>query len=89
MLELEFGKDPANISERDWIIKMELWIYIKNEGNFKNLSPAEKVMLLKAQCTSVDVERSFSMLKKLSKSDRRFKPSNINNYMICYYNKKV
>jgi hypothetical protein len=45
--------------------------------------------LLSCQCTSVDVERSFSLLNNLLQDNRDFADENIKHYMMNYYNKDI
>lgn len=51
-----------------------------------DLSPDQFIHLQSCQATTACVERSFSMLKKLLASDRRFLPENVNKYMMLYFN---
>ena len=50
------------------------------------ISPSRYVELGICPPTSIAVERSFSMLKKLLAMDRNFKQENICKYFCCYYN---
>lgn len=50
------------------------------------ISPVEYMLLLECIPTSVSVERSFSMLKKLLVKDRNFDSNNIYSYFAFYYN---
>ena len=43
--------------------------------------------LLDAPATSIDVERSFSLLGKLLNKDRPFDMDNVKDYLGCFYNK--
>ena len=52
----------------------------------QDISPAVYHMLQKSQPTSVSVERSFFMLKKLLVKDRNFKVENVLHYMILHFN---
>ena len=52
-----------------------------------SIDPTLLVLLRNAQSTSIDVERSISLLGNLLRENRRFNPENIVSYMICYYNK--
>ena len=54
-----------------------------------HISPDLYSKLLQAQSTSVSVERSFSMLKKLLRDDRNFLPENIEHYIVLYYNSSI
>lgn len=58
----------------------------KLDENIDNIAPVDRVLLLNAQSTSIDVERSFSLMGNLLRKDRNFKPNNISKYMILYYN---
>ena len=51
------------------------------------ISPFVKNLILSAQCTSVDAERSFSLLNNLLADNKQFIPENIELYMMGYYNK--
>ena len=51
-----------------------------------DISPAVYHMLQNSQPTSAFVERSFSMLKKLSAKDRNFKVENVRYYIILHFN---
>ena len=51
-----------------------------------DVSPAIYSKLFSAQCTSVSMERSFSMLKKLLAKDRNFLPENVGKYFMHYFN---
>lgn len=51
------------------------------------VSPETHLQLLACPPTSISVERSFSMLKKMLAKDRNFNLENIYNYFSCYYNK--
>jgi hypothetical protein len=51
-----------------------------------NISPSLYAKLLCAQATSVSVERSFSMQKKLLAKDRNFLPDNAEKFLILHYN---
>ena len=53
------------------------------------ISPSDTILLMNAQSTSIDVERSFSKLKKMLEKDRNFKEENIVNYIICYGNSEI
>ncbi len=62
---------------------------VVKDNELKGMNPYIRSLLQSAQCTSIDVERSFSMLGKMLRKDRRFKSENIQNYLICYYNKDI
>ena len=57
--------------------------------NYEDLSPIEHSILRNAQPTSIDVERSFSKLKKLLEKDRPFLAENVCDYIICYCNSDI
>jgi hypothetical protein len=83
--EMDFGYDPVNIKaylnkrlERNSISK------ICDINSRIEISVKEG--LLKSQCTSIDVERAFSLLKNLLTDRRNFDENNIIKYMNCYYN---
>ena len=86
-----------NLNEDPVGIKKYLEKRLKNNGieeivkdnELKGMNPYIRSLLQSAQCTSIDVERSFSMLGKMLRKDRRFKSENIQNYLICYYNKDI
>ena len=52
----------------------------------QDILPAVYHMLQNSQPTSVSVERSFSILKKLFAKDRNFKVENVRHYMISHFN---
>lgn len=51
-----------------------------------NISPFIYSQIIKCPGTSIDIERSFSRLKKLLQCDRNFKEGNVGKYMILLYN---
>ena len=51
-----------------------------------DISPDQFVLLQNCQATTSDVERSFSMLKKILASDRQFSSENVAKYLILYFN---
>jgi hypothetical protein len=55
----------------------------------KNISPSMKMKLINCPPTSVSVERSFSMLKKMLARDRNFVSENILDYFYFYYNTSI
>lgn len=57
-------------------------VYLKNE----NISPADYILLHNCPCTSIAVERSFSMLKRMLRSERNFNVKNVESYFLTYYN---
>ena len=86
---LNFNEDPVSIKKyiskrlkKNDITKIVMYEDIK-------IDPIYRHLLLKAQCTSIDVERSFSLLGKMLRKDRRFKNEKVKAYMICYFNKNI
>ena len=51
-----------------------------------DISPALYELLQKCQPTSISVERSFSILKKMLATDRNFKAENVEFYCMMLYN---
>lgn len=84
--ELQFGSDPCEIKNyiRKRIDKNEISEIIN--ATRQEISPYLYSLLRKSQCTSVAVERSFSLLNKLLAKDRNFNPENIRKYLMIYYN---
>lgn len=89
LANLSINEDPVNIVNyiKERLDKNDIQIIatISNE----NISPLKYVSLKKCQPTSISVERSFSMLKKMLAKDRNFKPENVTKYMSLYYNDKI
>ena len=85
--KVDFSTDPCGIKE--YIVsrfeKNDILAIKRMENN--NISPADYVLLLKCQPTSVSVERSFSMLGKLLTKDRNFSPENVKFYICQMYNR--
>ena len=83
---LTFGDDVCNL--RAHLDKRLQKNELSDIVHFKraDVSPAIYSKLLSAQCTSVSVERSFSMLKKLLAKDRNFLPENVGKYFMLYFN---
>ena len=52
----------------------------------QDISSAVYHMLQTSQPTSASVERSLSMLKKLSANDRNFKDEKVRHHMILHFN---
>lgn len=84
--EFEFAEDSCNI-------KRYLSKRMRKNGlaaimlrELSDVSPRTYTKLERCPATSIAVERSFSMLKKLNAHDRNFKEGNIENYLICKYN---
>ena len=83
---LTFGDDVCN--SRAHLDKRLQKNELSDIVHFKraDVSPAIYSKLFSAQCTSVSVERSFSMLKKLLAKDRNFLPENVGKYFMLYFN---
>ena len=85
---LRFGSDP--ISLRKYLDKRlnknDASKIMNIEAKIPGLSPEDRSLLWNAQPTTIDVERSFSLLGKIFKKERNFKNENVNKYMILYYN---
>ena len=84
--ELDFGEDTCNINQ---------YIKIRMQNNDiseiinmerQDILPAVYYMLQNSQSISGSVERSFSLLKKLSAKDRNFKVENLRHYMNLHCN---
>eukprot|EP00477_Mikrocytos_mackini_P000977 GAHX01001048.1.p1 GENE.GAHX01001048.1~~GAHX01001048.1.p1 ORF type:complete len:458 (-),score=36.02 GAHX01001048.1:832-2205(-) len=91
LLGLTFGRDPVGI--RDYItnrlnqndvIRVYNW---RNQPAIRDPSLTSK--LLGAQASSIDVERSFSLLNSLMADDRNFLDENVRYYLMSYYNKDI
>ena len=84
---MRFDDDPSAI--KDYIDKRLSNSDLETIINCTNLTidPTIHALLLKAQPTSVAVERSFCMLNKLLRKDRNFDVKNVKKYMMLYYNK--
>ena len=87
--ELTFGDDSCHI-------KRYLSKHLRKSGstaimekNIPELSPRHYASLEKCQSTSISVERSFSMLKKINAKDRNFKQGNLEDYLICKFNAHI
>lgn len=80
------GDDPLNLKEyiRNRLEKngMSELMEMKND----EISPSLYLALIKCPPTSILVERSFSMLKKLLVKDRNFAKGNVYKYFTFYYN---
>ena len=82
---LTFGDDVCNL--RAQLDKRLQKNELSDIVHFKRVvSPAIYLKLLLAQCTSVSVERSVSMLKKILAKDRNFLPENVGKYFMLYLN---
>lgn len=84
---IDFKNDPCSL-------KCYLASRLSNNGiteiiSMKNecISPTSYLLLQNCPPTSISVERSFSMLKKLLASDRNFYPDNIYDFFSFYFNK--
>ena len=64
-------------------------VNILMEGQMDWINPSDTILLMNAQSTSIDVERSFSKFKKMLEKDRNFKEEKIVNYIICYGNSEI
>lgn len=87
---ISFGEDPAHV--KDYLQKR----LQKNRGlqdiislGRTDVAPALYASLQQCTATSVSVERSFSILKKLLNKDRNFREDNIEIYLIKLYNASV
>ena len=85
---MQFDDDPCAI--KNYIEKRLSNSDLETVINCTNLTidPTSYALLQKAQPTSAAVERSFSMLSKLLRKDRKFDVKNAKKYMMLYYNKK-
>lgn len=88
--KLYLGKDPANVKEyiKRRLEKNQISKIIKI-CNGNEICPTLRAKLWNCQCTSVDVERSFSFLWRMLKKERGFNAKNVKSYMICSYNSKI
>ena len=75
---------------KNYIKKQQSNLDLETIINCTNLTinPTSYALLQKAQPTSAAVERSFSMLSKLLRKNRKFDVNNVKKYMMLYYNKK-
>ena len=85
-----FGDDPCKIKDYFYkrLAKNDISSVVIEDGDTL-LSPYLKALVQQGQCTTIDVERSFSMLSKLLRDDRNFNEENIKYYMISYYNSNI
>lgn len=86
---LSFGKDAAGIKEyleKRVQANADLWAIM--ELRRSDISPALYGVLQQCQATSVSVERSFSMLKKMLACDRNFKVDNVEKYFLMLFNSR-
>ena len=85
LVELQFDNGPCHI--RDHLNRRLADSDLEKIVNFfcPTISPATEELLLKAQPPSAAVERSFSILKKVLRSDRPFEAINVKKcLMLCY-----
>ena len=85
---MKFSHDPVKIQEYiysrlaetdyDEIISMKKM----------NISAADYYYLQNFQPSSISVERSFSMLKKMLRTDRQFMEGNVGIYFLSFYNSR-
>ena len=89
--ELDLGNDPVGL--KDYITKRlkgnQILTIVNSSTDVPKFTMKTRILLLECQCTSIDVERSFSMLRRMLRSERNFDKKNVNNYMICYFNKEI
>ena len=85
---MQFDDNPCTI--KNYIKKRLSNSDLKTIINSTNLTidPTSYALVQKDQPTSAAVERSFSMLSKLLRKDRKFEFKNVKKYMMPYYNKK-
>lgn len=83
---VNFGSDPCQIKEyiRKRMERSDLLTIAEN--GTETISPMILGQLRKCQPTSGDVERSFSILKKILANDRNFLPENVKKYAILKFN---
>lgn len=83
--DLNFKEDDALI--KNYINSRVSGSDLERIGNYiEDISPFENVLLSNAPSTSVSVERSFSMHKKLLAPDRNFLVDNVEQYLFIYFN---
>lgn len=87
--KLDFQEDLLNIKSYISSRLLENDISVIVEMKNTNLSPSLYCLLQKCPPTSIAVERSFSMLKKLLAMDRNFDEKNIYKYFCFYYNTQM
>jgi hypothetical protein len=84
-----FKKDPCNIrSYLDFRINKNGIFGLINCSS-ELISPSLYVSMLNCPPTSIAVERSFSMLKKMLQKDRNFLQENIYFYFCFYFYKSI
>jgi hypothetical protein len=87
IINLDFKNDKAEL--KDYLTKRLLTNDISSLLNYtnKNITPECYVYLNNRLPTSLPVERSFSMLKKMCNYNRNFRDENICAYFSNYYNR--
>ncbi len=87
--ELNFGEDSCRV--KPYLMKRldKSGITEIMENTKPGLTPHQHASLRKSQSTSITVERSFSMVKKINARDRNFRSGNIEDYLLCKYNAHV
>ena len=86
---LNFKQDPLKI--KDYIIQRLEKSDFKNMVQFsitKKFTPEEYKFIIRCPPSSIAVERSFSMLKRMLRSEENFKNENVESYFITYFNTK-
>ena len=88
LLSLNFQNDVGNLKSyiEKRLKKNDLWKILLIHLSDPTVSPSLYAKLRLSQATSVSIERSFSMLKKMLRTDRNFLNDNIEKYVILYYN---
>jgi len=86
---LQFELDPVNIKSylEKRLLDNDITIIAKLTDD--SISPTVYHLLRQCPPSSISVERSFSMLKKLLAKDRNFNKMNVFDYIFCYFNKRV
>ena len=86
---IDFGEDCCRV--KPYLLKRlkknDLTTIVERKD--PSISPLEYAHLQKCQSTSIAVEHSFSMLKKMNAQDRNFKKDNIGEYLRCKFNSHV
>ena len=82
--EITFENDPCSL--KNYIEKRLLKNDISNIVEDSDIEPDVRLKLFRCQSTSVDVERSFSIMNKVLCKEKNFRSENIKNYVISYYN---
>lgn len=85
--DLSFGEDPCNVRQYlDGRIKSNTSFVDIIQLRRTDISPTLYGYLQQCQATSVCVERSFSILKKLLAKDRNFSSDNVEKYLMMLFN---